>query len=163
MCLSDCLWLLNLTLCSLCCPWGLFFVAWTFLLFEIGFSVPDVLMDSPINPTKWSCHLNGNPQCHHAAMNLQIQQAIHPVDPLDIQMDNHWASKQAEGLVEGHSMSPLGSQPSMNNTQLTQPTSSTGNPKWRSHTWALWLLGGSRWCSLHLVLTCISFFFFFLM
>uniref|UniRef100_A0A8C1GEZ6 F-actin monooxygenase n=1 Tax=Cyprinus carpio TaxID=7962 RepID=A0A8C1GEZ6_CYPCA len=59
------------------------------------------------------------------AMNLQIQQAIHPVDPLDIQMDNHWASKQAEGLVEGHSMSPLGSQPSMNNTQLTQPTSST--------------------------------------
>ncbi|XP_042600281.1 protein-methionine sulfoxide oxidase mical3a isoform X12 [Cyprinus carpio] len=59
------------------------------------------------------------------AMNLQIQQAIHPVDPLDIQMDNHWASKQAEGLVEGHSMSPLGSQPSLNNTQLTQPTSST--------------------------------------
>uniref|UniRef100_A0A671SER0 F-actin monooxygenase n=1 Tax=Sinocyclocheilus anshuiensis TaxID=1608454 RepID=A0A671SER0_9TELE len=55
------------------------------------------------------------------ARNLQIQQAIHPVDPLD----NHWTSKQAEGLVEGHSMSPLGSQPSLNNTQLTQPTSST--------------------------------------
>ncbi|XP_052437769.1 protein-methionine sulfoxide oxidase mical3a isoform X1 [Carassius gibelio] len=59
------------------------------------------------------------------ARNLQIQQAIHPVDPLDIQIDNHWASKHAEGLVEGRSMSPLGSQPSLNNTQLTQPTSST--------------------------------------
>ncbi|KAL1257041.1 hypothetical protein QQF64_012586 [Cirrhinus molitorella] len=59
------------------------------------------------------------------AGNLQIQQAIHPVDPLDIQMDNHWASKQAEGLVEASSLSPLGSQPSLNNTQLTQPTSST--------------------------------------
>uniref|UniRef100_A0A673GQW8 F-actin monooxygenase n=1 Tax=Sinocyclocheilus rhinocerous TaxID=307959 RepID=A0A673GQW8_9TELE len=85
------------------------------------------------------------------ARNLQIQQAIHPVDPLDIQMDNHWTSKQAEGLVEGPLLSPLGSQPSLNNTQLTQPTSSTGNPMWRSHAWALWLLGGSRWCSLHLV------------
>ncbi|XP_016321322.1 protein-methionine sulfoxide oxidase mical3a-like isoform X1 [Sinocyclocheilus anshuiensis] len=59
------------------------------------------------------------------ARNLQIQQAIHPVDPLDIQMDNHWTSKQAEGLVEGPLLSPLGSQPSLNNTQLTQPTSST--------------------------------------
>ncbi|XP_026142990.1 protein-methionine sulfoxide oxidase mical3a isoform X3 [Carassius auratus] len=59
------------------------------------------------------------------ARNLQIQQAIHPVDPLDIQIDNHWTSKHAEGLVEGRSMSPLGSQPSLNNTQLTQPTSST--------------------------------------
>ncbi|KAF4101200.1 hypothetical protein G5714_017632 [Onychostoma macrolepis] len=59
------------------------------------------------------------------ARNLQIQQVIHPVDPLDIQMGNHWTSRQAEGLVEGHSMSPLGSQPSLNNTQLTQPTSST--------------------------------------
>ncbi|XP_073706308.1 protein-methionine sulfoxide oxidase mical3a [Garra rufa] len=59
------------------------------------------------------------------AKNLQIQQIIHPVDPLDIQMDNHWASKQAEGLVEASSLSPLGSQPSLNNTQLTQPTSST--------------------------------------
>ncbi|XP_016130137.1 protein-methionine sulfoxide oxidase mical3a-like, partial [Sinocyclocheilus grahami] len=55
------------------------------------------------------------------ARNLQIQQAIHPVDPLD----NNWTSKQAEGLVEGPLLSPLGSQPSLNNTQLTQPTSST--------------------------------------
>uniref|UniRef100_A0A8C1AJ29 F-actin monooxygenase n=1 Tax=Cyprinus carpio carpio TaxID=630221 RepID=A0A8C1AJ29_CYPCA len=59
------------------------------------------------------------------ARNLRIQQAIHPVDPLDIQMDNHWISKQAEGLVEGPLVSPLGSQPSLNNTQLTQHTSST--------------------------------------
>ncbi|XP_050991402.1 protein-methionine sulfoxide oxidase mical3a isoform X4 [Labeo rohita] len=59
------------------------------------------------------------------ARNLQIQQVIDPVDPLDIQMDNHWTSKQAEGLLEGPSLSPLGSQPSLNNTQLTQPTSST--------------------------------------
>ncbi|XP_051726798.1 protein-methionine sulfoxide oxidase mical3a isoform X27 [Ctenopharyngodon idella] len=58
------------------------------------------------------------------ARNLHIQQAIHPVDPLDIQMDKHWTSKQAEGVVEGPSLSPLGSQPSLN-TQLTQPTSST--------------------------------------
>uniref|UniRef100_A0A8C1JRI6 F-actin monooxygenase n=1 Tax=Cyprinus carpio TaxID=7962 RepID=A0A8C1JRI6_CYPCA len=59
------------------------------------------------------------------ARNLRIQQAIHPVDPLDIQMDNHWISKQAEGPVEGPLVSPLGSQPSLNNTQLTQHTSST--------------------------------------
>ncbi|XP_067246168.1 protein-methionine sulfoxide oxidase mical3a isoform X25 [Chanodichthys erythropterus] len=58
------------------------------------------------------------------ARNLHIQQAIHPLDPLDIQMDKHWTSKQAEGVVEGPSLSPLGSQPSLN-TQLTQPTSST--------------------------------------
>ncbi|KAK9958782.1 hypothetical protein ABG768_010884 [Culter alburnus] len=58
------------------------------------------------------------------ARNLHIQQAIHPVDPLDIQMDKHWTSKQGEGVVEGPSLSPLGSQPSLN-TQLTQPTSST--------------------------------------
>ncbi|XP_073785970.1 protein-methionine sulfoxide oxidase mical3a isoform X32 [Danio rerio] len=54
------------------------------------------------------------------ARNLQIQQAIHPVDPLDIQMESH----QAEGVLEMPSVSPLGSQPSLN-TQLTQPTSST--------------------------------------
>ncbi|XP_042631472.1 protein-methionine sulfoxide oxidase mical3a isoform X10 [Cyprinus carpio] len=59
------------------------------------------------------------------ARNLRIQQAIHPVDPLDIQIDNHWISKQAEGPVEGPLVSPLGSQPSLNNTQLTQHTSST--------------------------------------
>ncbi|XP_052386950.1 protein-methionine sulfoxide oxidase mical3a isoform X20 [Carassius gibelio] len=59
------------------------------------------------------------------ARNLHIQQAIHPVDPLDIQMDNHWTSKPAEGLVGVPLLSPLGSQPSLNNTQLTQPTSST--------------------------------------
>ncbi|KAK7160457.1 hypothetical protein R3I93_008185 [Phoxinus phoxinus] len=58
------------------------------------------------------------------AGNLHIQQAIHPVDPLDNQMDKHWTSKQAERVVEGPSLSPLGSQPSLN-TQLTQPTSST--------------------------------------
>ncbi|XP_016386292.1 protein-methionine sulfoxide oxidase mical3a [Sinocyclocheilus rhinocerous] len=75
------------------------------------------------------------------ARNLQIQQAIHPVDPLDIQMDNHWTSKQAEGLVEGHSMSPLGSQPSLNNTQLTQPTSSTApsHKAMRHETVRAWL------------------------
>uniref|UniRef100_A0A671SEQ0 F-actin monooxygenase n=1 Tax=Sinocyclocheilus anshuiensis TaxID=1608454 RepID=A0A671SEQ0_9TELE len=71
------------------------------------------------------------------ARNLQIQQAIHPVDPLD----NHWTSKQAEGLVEGHSMSPLGSQPSLNNTQLTQPTSSTApsHKAMRHETVRAWL------------------------
>ncbi|XP_056117357.1 protein-methionine sulfoxide oxidase mical3a isoform X31 [Rhinichthys klamathensis goyatoka] len=58
------------------------------------------------------------------AGNLHIQQAIHPVDPLDNQMDKHWTSKQAGRVVEGPSLSPLGSQPSLN-TQLTQPTSST--------------------------------------
>ncbi|XDV29057.1 hypothetical protein PO909_032236 [Leuciscus waleckii] len=58
------------------------------------------------------------------AGNLHIQQAIHPVDPLDNQMDKHWTSKQAERVVEGPSLSLLGSQPSLN-TQLTQPTSST--------------------------------------
>ncbi|KAG1929441.1 [F-actin]-monooxygenase MICAL3 [Pimephales promelas] len=58
------------------------------------------------------------------AGNLHIQQAIHPVDPLDNQMDKHCTSKQAERVVEGSSLSPLGSQPSLN-TQLTQPTSST--------------------------------------
>ncbi|XP_016098609.1 protein-methionine sulfoxide oxidase mical3a isoform X3 [Sinocyclocheilus grahami] len=75
------------------------------------------------------------------ARNLQIQQAIHPVDPLDIQMDNHWTSKQAEGLVEGHSMSPLGSQPSLNNTQITQPTSSTAptHKAMRHETVRAWL------------------------
>ncbi|XP_056334587.1 protein-methionine sulfoxide oxidase mical3a isoform X3 [Danio aesculapii] len=58
------------------------------------------------------------------AKNLQIQQLVHPVDPLDIQMESHWTSKQAEGVLEVPSVSPLGSQPSLN-TQLTQPTSST--------------------------------------
>ncbi|XP_067276261.1 protein-methionine sulfoxide oxidase mical3a isoform X8 [Pseudorasbora parva] len=58
------------------------------------------------------------------AGNLHIQQAIYPVDPLDNQMNKHWTSKQAERAVECPSLSPLGSQPSLN-TQLTQPTSST--------------------------------------
>nr|XP_055030910.1 protein-methionine sulfoxide oxidase mical3a isoform X21 [Misgurnus anguillicaudatus] len=58
------------------------------------------------------------------ARSLQIQQAVQPVDPLDIQMENHWTSNQTEGLKEGPSASTLGSQPSLN-TQNTQPTSST--------------------------------------
>ncbi|XP_065139597.1 protein-methionine sulfoxide oxidase mical3a isoform X5 [Paramisgurnus dabryanus] len=58
------------------------------------------------------------------ARSLQIQQAVQPVDPLDIQMENHWTSNQTEGLKEGPSASTLGSQPSLN-TQTTQPTSST--------------------------------------
>jgi len=66
-------------------------------------------------------------------------------------MDKHCTSKQAERVVEGPSLSPLGSQPSLN-TQLTQPTSSTGNSMWRSHTWAWWLFVGGRWSHLHLVL-----------
>ncbi|XP_051952738.1 protein-methionine sulfoxide oxidase mical3a-like [Xyrauchen texanus] len=60
------------------------------------------------------------------ARNLQIQQSIQPVDPLDIQMDSHWTPVQTEGMKDS-SVSPSGSQPSLN-TQLTQPTSSTGNP-----------------------------------
>ncbi|XP_056621879.1 protein-methionine sulfoxide oxidase mical3a isoform X4 [Triplophysa dalaica] len=58
------------------------------------------------------------------ARNLHIQQAIQPVDPLDIQMDNHWTSNQTEGVKEGTSVSHVGSQPSLN-TLITQPTSST--------------------------------------
>ncbi|XP_051512716.1 protein-methionine sulfoxide oxidase mical3a isoform X2 [Myxocyprinus asiaticus] len=57
------------------------------------------------------------------ARNLQIQQSIQPVDPLDIRMDSHWTAVQTEGMKDG-SVSPSGSQPSLN-TQLTQPTSST--------------------------------------
>ncbi|KAA0715142.1 Protein-methionine sulfoxide oxidase mical3a [Triplophysa tibetana] len=59
-----------------------------------------------------------------ASRNLHIQQAIQPVDPLDIQMDNHWTSNQTEGVKEGTSVSHVGSQPSLN-TLITQPTSST--------------------------------------
>ncbi|XP_057203684.1 protein-methionine sulfoxide oxidase mical3a isoform X8 [Triplophysa rosa] len=58
------------------------------------------------------------------ARNLHIQQAIQPVDPLDIQMVNHWTSNQTERVKEGTSVSPVGSQPSLN-TLITQPTSST--------------------------------------
>ncbi|XP_051580530.1 LOW QUALITY PROTEIN: protein-methionine sulfoxide oxidase mical3a-like [Myxocyprinus asiaticus] len=58
------------------------------------------------------------------ARNLQIQQSIQPVDPLDIQMNSHWTPVQTEGVKDGAFVSPSGSQPSLN-TQLTQPTSST--------------------------------------
>lgn len=75
-------------------------------------------MDIQFLPLAWS---------HNAARNLQIQQTIQPVDPLDIQMENHWTSSQTEVVKEGVSVSPVGSQPSLN-TLITQPTSSTGNP-----------------------------------
>ncbi|XP_052008875.1 protein-methionine sulfoxide oxidase mical3a isoform X4 [Xyrauchen texanus] len=58
------------------------------------------------------------------ARNLQIQQSIQPVDPMDIQMNSHWTPVQTEGVKDATFVSPSGSQPSLN-TQITHPTSST--------------------------------------